>query len=164
MPDTAIETLTLPVAGMTCQNCVSHVRQALESVPGVQSAHVTLHPGQAEVSVEPGRVDPDQLKEAIASAGYSVPEDGQAPPAPQLVISDLMPGSSPSPLEGEGRVGGERGMTLPFGMPHQAGAARPPAPATPHPDPPPQGGRATGQSPGDESPLILRRPRRSDPC
>ena len=100
------ETLTLPVAGMTCQNCVGTVRRAIEGVPGVQSAHVTLHPGQAEVSVEPGRVDPDQLKAAIASAGYSVPEARQPAPVPQLVaIGPISPETSP-PEEWNLAIGG----------------------------------------------------------
>jgi membrane protease subunit HflC len=49
--------------------------------------------------------------------------------------------SSPSPLEGENRVGGERGRTSTKAGAERAGPGVPPALATPHPNPPPQGGR-----------------------
>jgi pyruvate/2-oxoglutarate dehydrogenase complex dihydrolipoamide acyltransferase (E2) component len=51
--------------------------------------------------------------------------------------------SSPSPLEGEGRVGGGQGMTAQHGRLESAGVGAPPAMATPHPNPPPQGGRGS---------------------
>ncbi len=100
MPETAAETLTLPVDGMTCDRCVGNVRQALESVPGVQSARVTLEPGQAEVEVRPGLVERGRLAAAIESAGYSVPEGGADGLPPGVVIGP-MPASSPPSREGE---------------------------------------------------------------
>ncbi len=106
MPDTATETLTLPVAGMTCDHCVGTVRRAMEAVPGVLSARVTLQPGQAEVDIEPDRVERNQLEAAIASAGYSVPAGEGAGPAPQLAAIEPMPGPSTPhptlPLKGGG--------------------------------------------------------------
>jgi copper chaperone len=38
---------TLKVSGMTCQNCVKHVREALESLEGISNVHVDLGAGQA---------------------------------------------------------------------------------------------------------------------
>ncbi|HEY2154850.1 MAG TPA: heavy metal translocating P-type ATPase [Isosphaeraceae bacterium] len=97
MPETAAETVLLPVEGMTCDHCVGTVRKALEAVPGVQSARVTLKPGQAEVEVDPGLVERGQLATAIEAAGYSVP-DGQAEATPRLVTIGPMPAP---PREGE---------------------------------------------------------------
>lgn len=95
MPETVAETLTLPVEGMTCDHCVGTVHKALEGVPGVQSARVTLRPGRAEVEVNPGQVQRGQLAAAIEAAGYSVP-DGQAV-APQIVtIGPPAQGSMPA--------------------------------------------------------------------
>ena len=34
--------ITLPIVGMTCASCVSHVEHALEGVPGVTAASVIL--------------------------------------------------------------------------------------------------------------------------
>lgn len=36
------------VSGMSCMHCVAHVKQALETLPGVK-ADVTLEPGMATV-------------------------------------------------------------------------------------------------------------------
>src|SRR5438105_4100935 len=39
----------LEVSGMTCQNCARHVREALEAIPGVASAVVSLPNHRASV-------------------------------------------------------------------------------------------------------------------
>lgn len=45
----------LTIDGMTCGNCVRHVTQALQSVPGVQSAMVSLDAHEATVRWQAGR-------------------------------------------------------------------------------------------------------------
>jgi copper chaperone len=40
----------LKIEGMSCGHCVRAVKQALEAVPGVQAAEVSLTPGGARVS------------------------------------------------------------------------------------------------------------------
>lgn len=66
------ERITLPIAGMSCQHCVQRVKDALEDVEGVTSAAVNLDEEQAVVAcVE--TVTRDDLAEAVAEAGYSVP-------------------------------------------------------------------------------------------
>ena len=65
----AMGTLTLAVAGMTCEHCVGHVRKALEQVPGVAAAEVDLKSGQAKVWGR--RLDADALCRAVSQAGYS---------------------------------------------------------------------------------------------
>jgi Cu+-exporting ATPase len=64
------ETLTLPVLGMSCASCQHHVEEALRSTAGVESAHVNLMAHQASVVFSPSQVAPEQLVEAIRTAGY----------------------------------------------------------------------------------------------
>ncbi len=61
-------TTTLKVTGMTCGHCVNHVTKALQAVPGVESAEVTLEDGSAVVS---GQADTAALIQAVVDAGYS---------------------------------------------------------------------------------------------
>ncbi len=66
------KTITLPVQGMTCASCVSHVQKALEEVTGVSDASVNLATEQATVSFEPGLVHLETLADAVREAGYDV--------------------------------------------------------------------------------------------
>jgi uncharacterized membrane protein YraQ (UPF0718 family)/copper chaperone CopZ len=61
--------LTLSIKGMTCQNCVRHVKNALAAQPGVQSVEVDLEAGRALVSGD--AIDAEKLAKAVAAAGYS---------------------------------------------------------------------------------------------
>ena len=63
------ETRTLKVEGMTCPNCVRHVKNALEGL-GV-TADVDLASGTAVVHMTASVAD-DQLKKAVTDAGYTV--------------------------------------------------------------------------------------------
>jgi copper chaperone CopZ len=64
------ESITLPVIGMTCASCQHHVESALNSTVGVQSAHVDLMANRANVVFNPASTTPENLVEAIRSAGY----------------------------------------------------------------------------------------------
>lgn len=59
--------IQLTVTGMTCEHCVRAVTQALENVPGVDKADVTLDPGQAVVH---GQADTAALVTAVEEEGY----------------------------------------------------------------------------------------------
>lgn len=61
---------TLAVEGMSCAHCVTHVREALESVPGVSKAEVDLDKKRA--IVEGPSLDDEAMKAAVAEAGYRV--------------------------------------------------------------------------------------------
>src|SRR5579871_241205 len=84
------QTIRIPIEGMTCDHCVGTVRRALEGVPGVRSALVDLAGKRAEVEAE--GVDPSQLRQAVESAGYHVP-DVASPPTPKLVSIGPIPPS-----------------------------------------------------------------------
>lgn len=66
--------IEVPVAGMDCAECTNHVRQALEKIPGVHSVDVLLSSEKAIIRAEPGRVEMGQIRSAVVSAGYTVPE------------------------------------------------------------------------------------------
>ena len=44
---------TLKITGMTCHLCATHVKEALEKVPGVQSAVVSYAKGAAQLALAP---------------------------------------------------------------------------------------------------------------
>lgn len=59
------ETITLKIDGWTCRSCEKDIRRAVLAVPGVKSADVSYPRGGAVVTVEPGRVSPEQLVKAV---------------------------------------------------------------------------------------------------
>ncbi|MDR3167079.1 MAG: copper ion binding protein [Treponema sp.] len=62
---------TLKIEGMSCDHCVKHVTEALEDVPGVSSAKVSLKEKSAAVEHEAG-ISQEALKAAVIEAGYEV--------------------------------------------------------------------------------------------
>jgi len=64
--------VTLKIDGMMCENCVKHVKAALESFKGA-TAEVNLDHKEAKVEI-PSTVSMDELKTAVEEAGYTVTE------------------------------------------------------------------------------------------
>jgi copper chaperone len=64
--------IILSVTGMTCGGCVNSVTRVLTALPGVQTAEVTLNPGQARVVFDAAKTDRDALVRAIVDAGFGV--------------------------------------------------------------------------------------------
>jgi Cu+-exporting ATPase len=61
----------LTISGMTCANCARHVTEAIQSVPGVQSATVNLDAHQALVRWSSGKVSNiPAIVSSIEAAGY----------------------------------------------------------------------------------------------
>jgi copper chaperone CopZ len=58
----------IQVTGMTCMHCVGAVTKALQNVPGVDKAEVSLDEKQAVVN---GNADPEALVAAIKEEGYT---------------------------------------------------------------------------------------------
>jgi len=70
-PASAAAGLELRVAGMTCNNCARHVTEAIQSVPGVQSAMVDLATQRASVRLTAAEhSNTSQIIAAISAAGY----------------------------------------------------------------------------------------------
>jgi copper chaperone CopZ len=61
-------TTKLSIEGMSCGHCVSAVKQALESVPGVSVKDVRVGSATIETAAAPGPVE--AIKAAIEDAGY----------------------------------------------------------------------------------------------
>jgi len=63
-------TVTLPIEGMTCTACQSHVEHALKETPGVSDASVSLMTHSARVVFDPKKATPSELVEAVVNSGY----------------------------------------------------------------------------------------------
>jgi mercuric ion transport protein len=59
-----------PVEGMSCATCEIAVRRALNRVPGVKAARVSVISKTAEVDYDPQQTTPTALVAAINSTGY----------------------------------------------------------------------------------------------
>lgn len=62
-----MSTSRLTIKGMTCLNCVRHVREALLAVDGVQQVQIDLTSGRAEIQ---GTAALPTLQKAVENAGY----------------------------------------------------------------------------------------------
>jgi Cu+-exporting ATPase len=74
-PSAAGETIRqFSIEGMTCASCVGRVERAIAKLPDVAKASVNLATERAEVRFS-GAPDVGAVVQAVADAGYSVPED-----------------------------------------------------------------------------------------
>ncbi|HWR24991.1 MAG TPA: heavy metal translocating P-type ATPase [Methanosarcina sp.] len=69
---------TIEVYGMTCGHCQKAVADAISSLEGVESVNVDLESQRAKVSFDPQKVNLDDIKAAVAKAGYSTEKETQA--------------------------------------------------------------------------------------
>ncbi len=65
--------ITLPVEGMTCASCVSHVEGALKKVQTVENVNVNLATERANLSYDDAQIDVLDLVEAVGKTGYTIP-------------------------------------------------------------------------------------------
>ncbi|MGE0622892.1 MAG: heavy-metal-associated domain-containing protein [Pseudomonadales bacterium] len=68
--EVAGETVLIPVEGMSCVVCAASVKNALQSIDGVQEAEIDLERREARVRYVEGKVSPEQLVAAINQLGY----------------------------------------------------------------------------------------------
>ena len=61
---------TFPVEGMTCGGCANGVQRSLTKLEGVKSAEVSLSDASATVTYDPDAVTPEQMQQAVESAGF----------------------------------------------------------------------------------------------
>ena len=64
--------ITLPITGMTCAACVSHVSNALEDVPAVSDVSVNLASEKATFTWLDDEVQLEALRDAVEGAGYGI--------------------------------------------------------------------------------------------
>ena len=72
MNQKTIQTLTLPVEGMTCASCVLRVEKALKKVEGVQAANVNLASENVTLTFDGTKADLARLSSAVEDAGYKL--------------------------------------------------------------------------------------------
>ncbi len=63
---------TIPVVGMACAACSSHVERKLNSLPGIQSASVSLPGRSALVEFDEKEISLEQMKREINAIGYDL--------------------------------------------------------------------------------------------
>lgn len=78
------DVIEVPVHGMDCAECASHVQRAIASVPGVQVVDVLLASEKAVIRLDKGQFDLSAVRKAVEAAGYSVPDMEQAQAAEAL--------------------------------------------------------------------------------
>jgi Cu+-exporting ATPase len=69
----ALETVHLPILGMTCDNCARSVERTLSAVPGVTKVKVDLKQSAADVDYDGAFVKREVLVNAVRDLGYEVP-------------------------------------------------------------------------------------------
>ncbi len=69
-PGAAVETIVLPIHGMTCAACQAHVERSLRAAPGVLDATVNLLAHSARVMYEPMLSSPRELVAVVGESGY----------------------------------------------------------------------------------------------
>ncbi|MFL5158230.1 MAG: heavy metal translocating P-type ATPase [Microvirga sp.] len=65
-----IDSIDIPIQGMTCASCVGRVEKAIRSVEGVAAANVNLATERAYVEFAPSEANPAAVADAIRAAGY----------------------------------------------------------------------------------------------
>ncbi|WP_336714074.1 heavy-metal-associated domain-containing protein [Arthrobacter sp. USHLN218] len=65
------------IDGMTCGHCIAAVTEELTAIEGVQDVAIELNKGGISTATvqSAGRLDPEQVGEAVAEAGYLVVAD-----------------------------------------------------------------------------------------
>lgn len=66
------ETMHLTVDGMSCNHCVQSIKKAVCALAGVQEVDVDLAGKTVAVVLDPSRVSPQNVKDAIEDQGYEV--------------------------------------------------------------------------------------------
>jgi Cu2+-exporting ATPase len=78
VPSKDIETLSLPVLGMTCAGCAVSVESMIGSQPGVAKAEVNYATQSVKVSFYPDKVQPTAFQKAVQSIGYDLILDAES--------------------------------------------------------------------------------------
>ncbi len=65
------QSLTITIAGMSCQHCVQTVQKALLAAPGVLSATVDLPTNSAHLAFDPQTNSVASLMQTISRAGFT---------------------------------------------------------------------------------------------
>ena len=67
-----IETISLPVLGMTCASCASSVQSMLGAQPGVDHAEVNYATQSVKVAYQPALIKPETFQKVLQDIGYDL--------------------------------------------------------------------------------------------
>ncbi len=76
------ELVRIPIDGMTCTSCVSHITKAVRKIDGVESVKVDLGSESAIVGFDDARTSLTAIAAAITHAGYEPHPELAAPFSP----------------------------------------------------------------------------------
>ena len=65
-----MQTEVIKVGGMNCMGCVNKVKTALENIPGVKRANVSLEQKQVTIQYDESDAAQEQFRQAIRNAGF----------------------------------------------------------------------------------------------
>lgn len=83
--------LILQLEGITCASCVLRVERALKRIDGVLDATVNLATEQAQVKIDPNKIDFRILKEVIEKTGYQVIDTSEKKfTEEKLILEDIL--------------------------------------------------------------------------
>lgn len=71
----ATQQIVLPIKGMTCASCVSHVERGLRDTPGVEKAVVNLATERATVQYDPQKATVPDMLWHVQDVGYDILTD-----------------------------------------------------------------------------------------
>ena len=66
------------ITGMTCSACSSHVQKAVEKLPGIEDANVSLMTNSMQVTYDEAQVSEQGIIDAVKNAGYGASVAGDA--------------------------------------------------------------------------------------
>lgn len=66
-----MQTVKMPVDGMTCSACQSNVKKAIKSIEGVTDVEVSLGKKFAVFTYDPKKVKVEQVQKAVNDKGYT---------------------------------------------------------------------------------------------
>jgi Cu+-exporting ATPase len=64
------QTVTIGIAGMTCDNCVRTVERALRALPGIKEVAVDRTAALARVTFDDTQVNVPAMHDALLNSGY----------------------------------------------------------------------------------------------
>jgi len=68
-----LQSLDLPVTGISCETCVQRVRQALAGLPGVELERIKVEIGRVRLDYYAAAVSAETIRARIESLGYGIP-------------------------------------------------------------------------------------------
>jgi copper chaperone len=66
--------VTIKIEGMSCGGCVRNISRALEALPGVTGAEVSLEQACAVVQYDPAATEVSAIRQAVEDAGFDAPQ------------------------------------------------------------------------------------------